>query len=462
MSVRGWIKVLLLGVGLLAAACAPTPQTEAPVTQAEALPLPGVKTFPNRAAPRPTRSNASIAEEFMKLSFQLESGRRLDVFSRFEGPITLRVAGAGLNTVSQKDLSNLLTRLRNEAQIDIRQVPRSEHANITVFVLSQKELNRAVPNAACFVAPRVESLAEYKANRNTRQLDWTTLKERSKLTVFLPGDVAPQEIRDCLHEEIAQALGPVNDLYELPDSIFNDDNFRTVLTGFDMVVLRAYYDPTLRSGMSPSDVAARLPGILDRINPGGRSGFASATSTPRPWINQIEASLGGKGSRAARKAAAYNAVQIARALNWNDNRLGFSLYVQGRLALTDDPELALRSFAEAEAVFRSSPNTRLHAAHISVQAAAFALSAGQPRDTLTIIDANSPIALRSENANLLASMLMIKAEALDALGRGNEADIVRRDSLGWARYGIGSEADIRASLREIANLNPQNRRIASR
>jgi len=34
---------------------------------------------------------------------------------------------------------------------------------------------------------------------------------------------SPQEVRDCLHEELAQALGPLNDLYRLPDSVFNDD-----------------------------------------------------------------------------------------------------------------------------------------------------------------------------------------------------------------------------------------------
>ncbi len=70
------------------------------------------------------------------------------------------------------------------------------------------------------------------------------------MAIFLPGDVSPQETRDCLHEEMAQALGPLNDLYRLGDSVFNDDNFHTVLTGFDMLVLRTYYAPDLRSGMT--------------------------------------------------------------------------------------------------------------------------------------------------------------------------------------------------------------------
>jgi hypothetical protein len=82
------------------------------------------------------------------------------------------------------------------------------------------------------------------------------------MAVFMPADVAPQEVRDCLHEEVAQAIGPLNDLYRLPDSVFNDDNFHTVLTGFDMLILRATYAPELRSGMTRAEVAAALPGIL--------------------------------------------------------------------------------------------------------------------------------------------------------------------------------------------------------
>ena len=60
------------------------------------------------------------------------------------------------------------------------------------------------------------------------------------------------------HEELAQALGPLNDLYRLSDSVFNDDNFQSVLTSFDMDILRMTYSPSLSSGMSREEVAARL------------------------------------------------------------------------------------------------------------------------------------------------------------------------------------------------------------
>ena len=42
----------------------------------------------------------------------------------------------------------------------------------------------------------------------------------------------------------------------------------------------------------------------------------------------------------------------------------------------------------------------------------------------------------------------------DLTGRGAEAEAVRLDSLGWARYGFGADWAVRAKLREVAALNP--------
>ena len=49
---------------------------------------------------------------------------------------------------------------------------------------------------------------------------------------------------------------------------------------------------------------------------------------------------------------------------------------------------------------------------------------------------------------------MLKAEALELEGRRAEAQAVRLDSLGWARYGFGSERDVRTRLNEITALTP--------
>ncbi|MBV1866562.1 MAG: DUF2927 domain-containing protein [Marinosulfonomonas sp.] len=450
------LRTLIAPFLLAIAACGPLTQSADVARRAPSnISLPEMHAFRARPAAPTRRSNASIAQQFLTLAFDLESGRHLPVLSRFEGPITLRLTGAPLSAVSQRDLDQLLARLRNEARISITRVAADQSANITIEVLKRASLQRAVPQAACFVAPRVTNWAQFRASRRSAALDWTTITEREKMAIFLPGDVSPQEVRDCLHEEIAQALGPVNDLYHLSDSIFNDDDFHAVLTGFDMTILRAFYSPSLHSGMTRQQVAARLPAILSRINPAGRAGgFTSASATPLAWGKSVHNALGPRGTPVTRLSAAKSTVAMARAHGWQDNRLGFALYAQGRLALGNDPDLALASFSEAESIFRTDPTTALHAAHVAVQGAAYALSAGRAKDAIAIADRNTTVALRAENASLLATFLMLKAQALDNLDRPGEADIVRLDSLGWARYGFRSEGEIRSRLREIAALTP--------
>ena len=342
--------------------------------------------------------------------------------------------------------------------------PGSAPAAITVETLPRRQMQRSVPEAACFVAPGVSSWREFLRAGSGGGRDWAALTRRKRVAVFIPSDVAPQEIRDCLHEEIAQALGPVNDLYHLTDSVFNDDNFHTVLTGFDMLILRAFYDPALRSGMRPEEVARALPAILARINPAGqdRPDPGPVPPTSAAWKQAIETALSRRRPGPAQLAAARRAVEIARARGWADNRLGFSLYVFGRLALGHDNRAALAAFSEAEALFRASPDTALHAAHLAVQSAAHALSSGRVEETLRIVDANAPVALAGENAELLATLLLLKAQALEVAGRDAEARIVRLDALGWARYGMGSAAEIADRLSEIAALTPRTSRRTQR
>ena len=416
--------------------------------------LPAMKTFGGSSQPSVTRSNTSIARDIMELVFELESGRKLPVLSRFEGPVTVRVVGAAPPSLGP-DLARLMARLRAEAGIPIARVEATQPAGITIEVVRRRTLQRAVPQAACFVAPRVSSWNEFVKTRRQPLGDWTTLQTRQTMAIFLPGDVSPQEIRDCLHEELAQALGPVNDLYRLPDSVFHDDNFNAVLTPFDMIVLRAVYAPELQSGMAPASVAAALPGILNRINPAGRNGADNvAGRSPAAWKAAVNAALVPQTGEARRLSAAKQAVAIAQAEGWSDTRMGFSLFVLGRAALGVDGPLALTAFLRAGEVYSARAETRIHAAHVAVQMAAFSLSAGQPQAAVDLVNAHVGAAMIGENAGLLATLLMIKAEALDLLGRPEEARITRLDSLGWARYGFGSDQEVRSRLAEIAALSP--------
>jgi len=447
-------KLALAAITALTA-CTPVPNTSLPARAATNIDsLPPMKSFLGSRIQPPTRANAEIARDFIDLAFRMESGRPIPRLTRFEGPISVRVDGVVTPTLVP-DLRTLLARIRSEAGLDIF-LTGGETASISVIGVPRSELSRAVPKAACFVVPRVSSWEEFKASRNSPQVDWTLLERRDRAAVFVPADVAPQEIRDCLHEELAQALGPLNDLYRLPDSVFNDDNMHAVLTGFDMLVLRAYYDPALRNGMTRGEAAARMPAILARLNPRGENRASRPQNdTTRDWISNMEIALSSGSSAMRRRGSAETAMNLGRAFGWSGTREGFALFAYGRLNVGTDPTLALGAFRAADRAYRETEDTRLQTAHVAVQLAAFSLSSGDGYGTISIADEAIPIAAEFENAALLATLMMFKAEALELLGRDAEAQTVRLDSLAWARYGFGSEQKVTARLAEVSSLRPR-------
>ena len=451
------MRRLLFPVLMWLASCMPaaTPETasRAAASLGDLGPLPAMKTFPQTHPAPPAISNTDLARDVLDLAFALESGRPLEQFSRFETPISVTVQGEAPPTLLP-DLDRLLARLRGEAGIDISRV-NDAASNITLVAVPRDEIRRHLPQAACFVVPNVSSLQEYLSARHSRRVSWTGVTRRTRVAIFVPADAAPQELRDCLHEEIAQALGPLNDLYRLGDSVFNDDNVHTVLTGYDMMVLRVFYDPALRPGMRRDEVATRLPSILARLNPEGRLQQARRLpATPPDWGAAVQRALGpGTGPEARRRAAAM-ALGIAEREGWRDHRLGFSHYAMGRVLQGSDPEAARRAFLRAKYAFKHAPGTALHLAYVDAQLAAYEINANRPEAALALTAPHLETAMRHENAALLSTLLLLRSEALDLVGRASESRRLKLDSLGWARYGFGPDWAVRAKAREIGSLNP--------
>ena len=199
--------------------------------------------------------------------------------------------------------------------------------------------------------------------------------------------------------------------------MFNDDNVHTVLTGFDMLILRATYAPELQSGMTADQVAARLPAILARMNPQGRGGSAQpVSSTPRSWIGSVQTALGPGSSPAARRTAASNALRTAQTLGWQDHRRAFSHYMVGRMVQVTDAAAGNAHFNSALKTLNSAPATDLHRAYIVTQTAAFAILRGDGEGALRQIRPSLDVADRAENAALLATLMLLEAEALDLTG----------------------------------------------
>ena len=109
-------------------------------------------------------------------------------------------------------------------------------------------------------------------------------------------------------------------------------------------------------------------------------------------------------------------------------------------------------------IYRRLPGAQIHVAHIEMQLAAIAVANAEPQKALAFADRAIPVVRAAQNYALLATVQLIKAEALDMLGRSAEAQALRVDSQQWARYGFGSDAMVRARTREIAALGAQGSR----
>jgi Protein of unknown function (DUF2927) len=351
--------------------------------------------------------------------------------------VTVALAG-DVPASARRDLADLVARLRAEAGIDISTT--TGPANITVEFSSRTALRRLAPSAACFVVPNVTTLADYRRLRGSAAVDWSRVTRRERAAIFIPTDTSPQEVRDCLHEELAQALGPLNDLYRLSDSVFNDDNFQSLLTGFDMQVLRLTYAPQIASGMTEAEVGARLFGTT----------AGARTGTPAIWSRDIETALGRKGPLAPRQAAAERALKIALASGWIDSRTGFSWFAVGKLSAGSDPARALDAFDRAEAIYAGLPGGEVQRAHIDMQRAAMALAGGLPDEADRIAERAIPAVRAQGNAALLATLMLIRAEALERQGDSAGAAALRLDSEPWARYGFGPDSVVQARARDIA------------
>lgn len=448
------LALTLAALATALVACAPAPGSnvskaafDPPLTLPQTATM---RSFPSGPPVPALRGNADMAQDFLDLNFRMESGRSLPVLTRFEGPVTVALSGS-VPATARADLAALLSRLRAEAGVDIRQTNGA--AAIMLDFQPRSALQRTVPSAACFVAPNVTELADYRKKRGSAAVDWGQLASRTQIAVMLPSDSSPQELRDCLHEELAQALGPLNDLFRLPDSVFNDDNFHSVLTGFDMLMLRVHYDPDLRSGMTEAQVAARLPAILARLNPRGQTIAGGPKQiSPRGFVTATQAAFGAGSGAGVRAAGADRMLAIAQSQGWTDARLAFSLYARGRALTARDGAAATEVYAQAARIWRDLPGGQIHAAHTDMQLAAFALSSGQPDTVLFLTGRAIPVARSHQNASLLSSLLAMRAEALTSLGREAEARATRLDSLGWARYAFGSERQIRDRMSDIATL----------
>jgi hypothetical protein len=83
--------------------------------------------------------------------------------------------------------------------------------------------------------------------------------------VILVTDVSEFIFRDCIYEELLQALGPINDTDAIPWTMFNDDVQMGFFDLYDQYILNILYHPHIKAGMTVDEVSGLLPRILPQV-----------------------------------------------------------------------------------------------------------------------------------------------------------------------------------------------------
>lgn len=260
-------------------------------------------------------SNESLADLFVTLTHEIEWGAQRRHLIRYEGPISVGLTGPGADRYSGF-IDTYLTELRLRAGVPIAR-GAGPH-NLLIRFVSGEDFRARVPRHYCVVAPgRPEWNRFSRSPRRHGTRPFERMERIDAMTVFIPDNAEPYLVRACLIEEIAQALGPTNDLYALGPSIFNDDAAHVWPTRLDYLVLAVLYAPEMRTGLSRRETRQIAMLLLDRLNPEGRGAPPLPplrTREMKDWAEMMRDAFDRSRSLQKRIASARDALALAQRL----------------------------------------------------------------------------------------------------------------------------------------------------
>ena len=382
-------------------------------------------------------SNASLADLFVTLTHDLEWGGHRPNLVRYEAPVRVGLSGPGAGRYAAF-LDGYLAELRARAGVAI--ALGTPPQNLLVRFVDGAEFRANLPRQYCVVAPGRpdwQALARDPARYGMRPFE--TAKAIDAMTVFIPDDAEPYLVRACLVEEVAQALGPADDLYGLGPSIFNDDAAHLWPTKLDFLVLSVLYAPELHSGLSRAETRAAALAALDRLNPEGR--LAPPLPAPRDramarWVDALREAFNRARSPEQRLASARKALAIA-----SRQAPSSAYHCRSLTALaeaSDEPRAALAALGEAARVcaLAHGPDD-IRIAQIRLDQARLFYRIGRPGAALRLAEGLEATFAAYAQDERLAALYDLQAAALRAIHRPGSAETERR-AAAWRAYARGA------------------------
>ena len=384
-------------------------------------------------------SNDSLAQAFVHLTHDLEWGERRPNLVRYERPVSVGVTGHSA-TLYLPFLDGFLAEL--QAQTGIAIARKQARHNLSIHFVPGRAFRQKMPQHFCVVAPGGLSWEQFQADpvrHGTRAYE--RIRSLKAMSVYIPDNLEPYLVRLCLIEEIAQALGPANDLYGLGPSIFNDDAAHVWPTRLDYLMLRVLYAPEMRTGLNRRETQARARRVLARLNPEGERAAALPPlrlRSLRGWDDKVR-----ERSPQSRRAAS----AMARKRAPGSAHHCYSLIAEARL-LRDDPTGAIRVLDRARQVCSTAHGSDdIRVALITLERARATFKSGRPEAAYKLTERLEGILSAHGHDERLVALYDLQAASLQAIQQGTKSFEARRRAAEWGAYALGrNHADVRRLL----------------
>ncbi|MBX2855569.1 MAG: DUF2927 domain-containing protein [Rhodobacteraceae bacterium] len=433
-------SLLALPLAAALAGCAFAPEPRLTPHKPDARPA-GAPALTALTAGPVKRDNAAIAQDFDYLVFETEGGRRFDQLNKLREPIAVAFLGQRFNEY-RPFTRKFVQELAREADIDLFLAETPEQASqaasrVHIRFVSFGEMDISTPDAQCIFLAGAEPFWRI-IDDEARYAELAQQISPSEMTVYIPINATPEEVRECLYEEITQALGPQNDLLHLSDSIFNDENSHSRPTPYDLLILKALYDRRLQPLQSRDEVMALLPAILADHHP---SGLTSAAMPPLARWKELDSlwntALSHRNDAEAIAERFNEASAMANQLPAHDyRRLAFEAV---SLAL-HRPANAPEQFAELAERFEAPPfEDPLRAALMRVEQVVALHASARWSEVPAAANGSLDTLARAGRDDRVAELYCSLSSALYSMGRREEALEHGAQCLTWTSYALGED-----------------------
>jgi len=161
-----------------------------------------------------------------------KTGAEAKPLIKWQEPVLYSPAG----TLTKKQVNNffrLMKQVQKLTKLNMRMVKKGEKAKLIIYFVPKEKLAKEVKKG-------INCIGKIKVDKAFRI---------KRAYAKIPSN-RPDKTDHCLVEETVQLFGLANDSTIIKDSMFNEKSTRTSLSTSDKVLLKALYDPRLKTGMT--------------------------------------------------------------------------------------------------------------------------------------------------------------------------------------------------------------------